>query len=187
MTPLYPVSVVAALYLLAFGTALWRLLGGDAADLVVCLLPALVAALLGCTSRADRRQYIARLLAAVLLPPIGLMMWASSHAGAGLWLILVASMHVLAFLALILWLASYATRIRALAGAAPIGSARLGRRLASLRRPETSMAVRGGSAHDEWLVDLPLGPQAGRVHRVRLQIDNRRAEVRVQEFSAPRA
>jgi len=114
MTSLYPVSVVSALYLLIFGAALWRLLGGDAAELVLCLLPALVAAWLSCTSRAGRRQYVARLVAAVLFLPIGLMMWASSHAGGGLWLILAASMHVLAFLVLILWLASYATRIRAL-------------------------------------------------------------------------
>jgi len=42
------------------------------------------------TSQADRRQYVARLFAAFLFLPAGLLMWAASDERAGLWLLLFA-------------------------------------------------------------------------------------------------
>ncbi|RPI43463.1 MAG: hypothetical protein EHM59_15335 [Betaproteobacteria bacterium] len=186
MNNLYPVAIVAAGYLLAFGAVLWRALGGDLTDAFVGLAPAALAVMLGATSQADRRQYVARLLAAVMFAPALLLFWASSHPGGGLWLIVLVVVHVLAILLLIVWLASFTTRIAAAPGLAPVGSLRLGRRIASLDSADGAISSRPGRTATEWLIDLRLLQGQARSHRVRLEVDDARGAVRVQELVGAR-
>lgn len=133
-------------------------------------------------ARQDRRQYLARLLAVVGFGAIGLLMWASSHPGGGLWLLALAAAFVPGFLGVLLWMARHATRLEPARDVAPLGVARLGERLASLAVPGGAYAIAGGASAAEWIVDLRVGAGSGRLHRVRLAADERRGEVRVREL-----
>lgn len=179
MHPLGAVGVVVSGYLALFGAALgWRL-ARDAGDGLVCAAPVILAVVLAATSQADRRQYVARLFAAALFLPVGLMMWASSHEQAGLWLLAFALCHVLVFLALVVWLASFATRIDAPPGVTPVGADVLRRRLATLCESAVPQAVARDAGGCQWLVDLHA---EGRTHRVLLEIDEHNRAVGVREF-----
>jgi hypothetical protein len=82
----------------------------------------------------------------------------------------------------VLWLASYATRIEAPGGVAPVAIEVLRRRLASLASGNAAIAVARGDGDDEWVFDLRLPQGEGRSHRVVLDIDARERSVGVREF-----
>lgn len=111
LASLRPAGIVLAIYQLAFGAALYVVLRGDLLDAALCFGPVALVAALALTSQADRKQYIARLLAAALFLPIGLLFWASSHPAGGWMLVALAAAHVAAFVLVIAWLARLATRI----------------------------------------------------------------------------
>lgn len=176
------VGFVATAYLALFGASLWRLVDGGAAEALVCFAPAGIAAVLGATSQADRRQYVARLLAAVPFLSIGLLMWASSQDAAGWWLAAFVAVALIGFLALVVWLAAFATRIEAPASAAPVSAEVLARRLESLARPDSPIAAARARTAAGASLDLRVAGTEGRVHRVTLAIDERTRSVRVREF-----
>jgi hypothetical protein len=128
MRPLGRVGIVVFAWLLAFGAALAWGLGAGLPGIALCATPAVLAAVLAMTSQADRRQYVARLFAAFLFLPAGLLMWAASDERAGLWLLLYALLHAAAIGAV--QAARYATRIEA--GATDSSPSRCCRRFASL-------------------------------------------------------
>lgn len=184
MSRLGVVGFVATAYLAVSGAMLWWLLDAGAADAIVCFAPAGIAAVLGATSQADRRQYVARLLAAVLFLSIGLFMWASSHDAAGWWLAVLSALALAAFLALIIWLAGFTTRIEPVAAAALASAEVLARRLQSLARPGSPIAVTRATTAVSPSLDLQVARTDGRLHRVRLDIEERARVVRVREFVA---
>jgi hypothetical protein len=180
MPGLSPVALVVAGYLFLFGAGLWWRLGADAIEAIWCLGPAAIAAALGATSQSDRRQYVARLFAALLFFPIGLLMWSVTHFQAGLWLIAYALAHVAAFLGILVWAAGYATRIGAVTGASFVGADALGRRFTSLAESLQGVTATRQAPGHAWVIDAAEGE--ARVHRVTLDVDERRRTVRVQEF-----
>lgn len=181
MASLRIAGAVTAAYLLAFGAALaWRL-AGDIGDAILCVAPAIAGALLAATAQADRKQYMARMLAAGAFLPVLLMMWASSHEHAGLWLLAFVAVHVAAFLALILWLASLATRIEPAQGVAPVGEETLLRRLASLARRSGPLRLVPAPVRSRIQFDLLAGERAERSHRVILDVDAAHRAVSVRE------
>lgn len=181
MRPLGAVGAVAAAYGFLFGALLWWRLAGDVGDGILSVAPAIVVIALAFTSQADRRQYVVRIFAAMAFLPLGLMMWAGSHDRGGLWLLWFALVHVIVFLAMVVWLASFATRIDPAGHVAPVGADVLRRRLESLAAAIPSVAM-GGAERDRWIVDLRAQEPEGRTHRIVLQVDEGRREVRVREF-----
>lgn len=185
LTSLVPVAAVSVAHLLAFGGLLHYLLSGDLEDALICAAPAVVAVALGFTSRADRQQYVARLFAVQLFGPIGLLMWASSHPGGGWVLLALVALQIVVFLAVLLWLASYATRISACPGAPPVGAERFMRRLASLHRSSAGLfRISSDGRPNVWSVDLRAASAQGRSHRLDLVLDTAAGCVRVKEFLA---
>lgn len=183
LSNLLPAGIVLALYQLAFGAALHGLLRGDLVDAVLCFGPVAIVAALAMTSQSDRRQYIARLLAAALFLPIGLVFWASSHPAGGWMLVVLAAAHVVAFVLVILWLARLATRIDAARGIAAVGADRLAGRIESMQRSANGrfrLARQG--AEPVWNVDLLADPQPGRRHRMTLTLDAAGGCVAIKEF-----
>lgn len=79
MGPLGAVGFAVSAYVAVYGIALWHHLAGDLADGILCAAPAALAVALAGTSQTDRRQYVARLFAALMFLPALLLMWASSH------------------------------------------------------------------------------------------------------------
>jgi len=192
MRPLGAAGFVVSAYLALFGGALWQHLAGDAGEGIVCAAPAVLAAVLSATSQTDRRQYAARLFAALLFLPILLVMWATSHERADPWLFAFALGHLLGVLAVVAWLASFATRIDPAPGVAPVGLEGLRRRVASLSASVVPLCAMREVRPNEWLLDLREPAAEGRTHRVRLEVDEQRHAVRVGEFlgasgAAPRA
>lgn len=183
LSNLLPAGIVLALYQLAFGAALHGLLRGDLVDAALCFGPVAILAALAVTSQSDRKQYIARLLAAALFLPIGLMFWASSHPAGGWMLVVLAATHVAAFVLVILWLARLATRIDAARGIAAVGADRLAGRIESMQRSANGQfrLARHG-AEPVWTVDLLADMQPGRRHRMTLTLDAAGGCVAIKEF-----
>lgn len=184
-----------------FGTASGRALEfGPVAWGLVCAAPAVLGALLALTSTADRQQYLARGLAAALMLPIGLAMWAGTADGPaasasaeratgpaiwalGLGLLLA---WLLGWLALLAWAAQRATRIQPAPGTPALDAGRLHRRLAALQRSGAPLALapieQGTSGAPRVLeATLQVDPTGARGHRVRLQLDAARHAVFVVE------
>ena len=190
--PLGGVGVAAVLYTLLFGVSVLGVLRvvqtePDAFDIVICLAPALLALVLAGTSRADRQQYVARLMACAAMLPMLLLMWAGSQpvtvsdavvwaAAIGLFLV-----HMGVFVLAVLWLARLATRIEAQPGAAMVGSALLGQRFQSLAQSMLPVDVTAGRTAGEWLVAIRFSPGVPRSHRVRLTVNEAARLVRVRE------
>jgi len=182
MPSLRVAGAVTAAYLLAFGAALaWRL-AGDLGDSVLCFAPAAAGALLAATSEADRKQYMARVLAGSMFAPALVMMWASSHERAGLWLLVFVAVHIAAFVASIVWLASLATRIDPAEGVVPVGEDLLLRRLASLASSAGPLRLVPAPVRSRIQFDLLGGEEAERTHRVILDVEVARHAVSVREL-----
>lgn len=182
---LVPAAFACAAYLAVFGAAVRSALAAPApVDTAICLVPALLALALGATSRSDRKQYVARLFAALLFAPVLLLMWASSEPAQGWHLGLLVPVHVAGLLLATLWLASFATRISAARGAARIGAAAFGRRMASMGGARPALFEVRPAGALAWDVDLRAGVAAGRSHRMTLVLDERAGAVRVREFLA---
>ncbi len=179
---LSPVALVATVYVFVFGAALGWLLRADPAEMALCLAPAVAIALLGVTSQSDRRQYVARIFAASMFLPALLMMWASSHDSGGLWLLGAAGVHVLALLAMVLWLASFSTRIYAVPGTPTVAPERLTRRFAALQAAGAPIIFSPGASASEWLIDVRPNSGDGRTHRVRLRVDAAKRAVQLLEL-----
>jgi len=136
-------AVVHTAYLLLFGAANWWWLkrlgtGSPLFNLVICLLPALLCAILAFTSREDEDQYRMRLIACFMMTPILLLFWSSTEASAapGLtWPAAAAAgaFHLLAFGAFIYFAGTIMTRVPAEEGVDPVGADVLRARLLSLR------------------------------------------------------
>lgn len=150
---------------------------------LVCAAPALTTLALAATSQADRRQYIARTLAAAMMLPLLQLMWALEPPRVALVALLtgLALLHVTACLAAVLWLAVAATRAQAAPGVPPVSRGVLVARLRSLAALGLPLRVGPGESADEWVVDLLDEAHPDRNHRVRLSIDAAAACVRVRE------
>ena len=183
LASLLPAGIVLALYQGAFGAALYVVLQGDVLDAVLCFGPIAIVAALAMTSQADRKQYIARLLAAALFLPIGLLFWASSHPAGGWLLWVLTAVHVATFLLVILWLARLATKVDAARGIPAAGADRLDSRMYSLQRSANGhfRLTRHGAEH-VWTIELLAGTQPGRKHRMTLTLDAANGCVEVKEF-----
>lgn len=198
---LNPMAIAALLHLSLFGLVawLWLALSGSAPGVgatVICAAPALLALALSFTSQADRNQYTLRLLAAALMLPIGLMMWAGSQdpvdgtSATATHLLLrhpwiffsaLALWHALAVVGGIVWLAAATTRVEPAAGTPRVTAAQLARRLASLQQAGLPLDIGPGDAADEWAVAWRYPAGVPRSHRVLLSVDEAAGEVRVRE------
>lgn len=149
----------------------------------LCAAPALVTLVLAATSQADRRQYVARTLAAAMMLPLLQLMWAREPPRVASVALLggLALLHVAAFLAAVLWLAVAATRVQAAPGVPPVSAGVLVARLHSLAALGLPVRVGPGNSTDEWVVDLLDEADPDRSHRVRLSLDAAAACVRVRE------
>ena len=153
--------------------------------LAVCFAPALLAAAFALTAQADRQQYVARLLAAALMGPIGVLFWSlegPTRPGPGMALAIgFALLHLVAFLLAVRWLAAFTTQIAPQTAAPPADRGTLLRRLASLRALGLPLDIRVPAApHELQLAWQPTG-QPGRRHVVRLCVDESTREVVVHE------
>lgn len=171
----------------AFGPVAWGL---------ICAAPAVVGIVLARTSTADRRQYVARGLAAAGMLPILLAMWAGTPpdpdvaapatiGNAAQWALGLGSLlvHVLAWLALLAGVARAATRLNPPAGAMPVQRDRLRERLAALSAagwPVQAVAL-DAAPGAVWEVELQVDNAGERSHRVRLLADESRHTVHVTE------
>ena len=178
---LAPVGAALVAWPSAMGAAVW-LVAGDASSTtsaIVCALPALAALALAFTSPGDRRQYVARLLAAAGLLPLLSLMWADGPQTPGLRLLALAVLQLTLFVAAVAALATAATRVGAVDGAAVASAEGLGRRLRSLTALGLPLRVVAGEQPGTWRVDLHDTPE--RAHCVLLSIDAAKRRVVVRE------
>lgn len=188
------VAVGALAYAVLSGllAAGWLALIGAEAGVVEALLcagPALVALVLCATSRADRRQYVARLVAAALMLPLLQAMWVGSQDGTRelpvpIWVVFTAWSlgHALVFLAAVAVLARRVTRVEAQAGTQRVDAGTLAARLRSLQAVGLPLSIEAGETAADWTLELRTADVgADRSHRVLLRLDAARAEVRVRE------
>lgn len=178
------VGVTLALWPALQGAVLWAW-GSDRGPLAsaVCTAPALLTLALGATSQDDRRQYIARTMAAALMLPLLQLMWAAEPprvAPVGL-LVGLVLLHVAVFLGAVLWLAAATTRIDAAPGVAPVAPGLLVARLQSLAALGLPLQVAPGEGTGEWVIDLLGDADPARAHRVLLTIDPAAGGVQVRE------
>jgi hypothetical protein len=183
---LLPVAVVTTLHAALAGAALygWLVLAGggpDAFDVALCASPGALALALGFTSQDDRRQYVARLLAASMMAPLLLAMWAGSQPVrdevSGWWFFVpFVLLQAAAFAAIVLWLAGTTTRVDGDASARTLPADVLAQRLRALRDAGVPIVEAGAG---RWVVDHRDGER--RVHRVLLDVDAAARAVRVRE------
>lgn len=166
------------------GGVLWAW-GSDrgAFAILACAAPALLTLALAATSQDDRRQYVARTMAAALMLPLLQLMWAAEPPRVAPTALLTALvlLHIAVCLAAVLWLAAAATRIEPAAGVAPIAPAQLAARLRSLAALNLPLQVRPGDAEQEWVIDLACNADPAHAHRVLLTLDAPAFRVRVRE------
>lgn len=178
------VGATLALWPALQGGMLWAW-GSDRGPLAaaLCAAPALATLALAATSQADRRQYVARALAAAMMLPLLQLMWALEPPRVASVALLtgLALLHVAVFLAAVLWLAMVATRVQAAAGVAPVSSGVLVARVRSLAALDLPLRVGPGDVAHEWVVDLLDDAHPDRRHRVCLSLDPAAACVRVRE------
>jgi len=197
MAPLGSTATVACALLALHGVIAWSWLQLCGAiptrfEAIVCAAPLFVGLALANTSQDDRQQYVARLMAASMMLPILLMMWAGSqdsapggvpHAAATRpWIFFVAwclSM-VAIFAASLCWLASTTTRVEPAAHIAPLRTEQLERRIRALAFEGSPFAVSACDELHAWQIDLALDDDA-RTHRVLLDLDSTAKLVRVRE------
>jgi hypothetical protein len=181
---LRPVGALLALWPMLQGGVLWAW-GSDRGPLsaLVCAAPALVTLALAATSQDDRRQYIARTLAAALMLPLLQLMWATEPPRLAADALLAGLLlgHVALFLLAVIGLAAAATRIEPAPGVAPLPAATLELRLRSLNALGLPLRVQPGESARTWVIDLRGDGDAARAHRVLLTIDATAMRVRVRE------
>jgi hypothetical protein len=185
-------AAVAVAYLAAAGAALWLWLGHSAVAtpplvVAVCFAPAVLAAVLAGTSLADPTQYIARILACAAFTPILLLFWGTSLDPAvtlpdrRIWPFAVAAAtgHAAAFVGLIFWGGSFATRVAAAPGVAASSQDTLRARLLSLGQAGVPFALSANPGPG--LVATLDNADAARSHRVLLDFEPAHHIVRVRE------
>jgi hypothetical protein len=208
-SPLGSAASAATVLAAAGGAACWLWLATLGArpttfGALLCAGPALVTAALGFTSQNDRHQYVARVLAAAMMLPVLLMMWAVSHElpGPGLpaWGEAVSVfgfmlLHIAGFAALIWQLSSLTTRIEAEARTTPVSARVLAARLQSLVQTlgeqGAPWSCSAGEVAGEWRIDSHCAFAQGedgdgralepRFHRVLLNLRPGAREVQVRE------
>src|SRR5262245_17690176 len=176
-------GVLATLYLCAVGAVTWIWLGwfGVAPSpmvAVVCGLPAILGAVLACTSTSDERQYIARVLACMMFTPALLLFWATSldpdpgAAARPIWPFAVGliAVHVLCFVGAIFWGGSALTAVPAATGVPPVGAPELRSRLLSLNASPVPFEVANGSGAVDVVVAYRFTAEARRSHHVLLNL-----------------
>lgn len=178
------VGAMLALWPALQGGTLWAW-GSDRGMVaaLVCAAPAAAALALEMTSQDDRRQYVVRCLASAMMLPVLTWIWAVEPprvASTALLATLVA-LHVVIFLATVLWLAEATTRIDAAPGVAAVAPGVLEARLRSLAALGLPLRVAPGAGPGQWTVDLDGDDPARRRHRVLLSLDDAAACVRVRE------
>lgn len=171
-------GIAAALTVFGGVIYLWGSERGAVAA-AVCAAPALLALALSATSQAERDQYTARLAAAALMPPVGLLMWASAGPASAALLIALAFALAAAFCGAIVVFARQACAIGAAPGVARVPASTLALRLRSL-------PLGSAPATDADLA-FELEYDAQRSHRVLLVIDERAGAVHVRERLGARA
>lgn len=164
------------------GAGLWALLA--------CLLPAAGVGVLACTRQTDRVQYLMRLVAALLMLPIGTLFAAADASGP--WtavtvsaLVACALVHAAGFVAFIVWASEAATRVHSGVCVAPAAAAAaMARALHTLAMLQPALEARPDAQGLCWTVrhGIGPGPGPGRQHRVELRIDPQRGELRLREF-----
>ena len=187
------VAWLAVAYLMLFGALLWLWLdrsGVQASwlDTTICFAPAVVGVVLGRTSTADQKQYIARILACVSFLPILLLFWGTSLDPALpmperlVWPFAVGAAlgHAVAFVGLIFWGGSYVTAVPAAVGVTPASADDLRARLLSLNQAGAPFDV-ASQAVGEVLVSLRFARGGSRGHQLMLKFDSKRHLVKVRE------
>lgn len=184
-SPVFPALGRAGLALVVWpaclGAVLWA--GGTEHSLVaglVCALPTLLMLVLAATAQDDRRQYLARLLAALLMLPLLQLMWAVGPAAPAALLVGLALLHAAVFVAAIVALAPAATRIEAAPDVAAVPLELLQARLHGLGALGLPLQIARGEHAGRWQVALG-SVEAGRAHRVLLSIDAGAHRVQVLE------
>jgi len=195
------VAVVTILYLTLHGALVWwwleasaparaagpLVLSGTAA---VCLLPALLGALVLGLHGGSAEQYLAKATACFLMPPVLLLFWAAEQASgdAPVWpyVVAIASGHAIAFVLFVLWAAVATTRVGPARGTAPASARDLVARLRSLPATGLRCTVADGDAPDELLVDFAFPDDARRSHRFVLTFDEARRTVHAIEQEGSR-
>ncbi|WP_341888818.1 hypothetical protein [Variovorax sp. YR752] len=174
--------------LVAAAFSAWHLAIGStpmALALVICFLPAALCFACACSSQHDRRQYVARLMAAALMAPILLLFWSidgPTHAGLGMALAIgFVLLHVAAFLLGLRWLAAFSTRIDPAAGTPVASTAMLVQRLIALPSLGLPLDVHADPTHHTLQFGWNPTGQARRRHRVTLHLQTDAAQVQVLE------
>jgi hypothetical protein len=157
------VGALLALWPALQGAVLWAW-GSDQGPIAsaVCLAPAVVTLALASTSQDDRRQYVARTMAAALMLPLLQLMWAIEPPRVAPFALLggLALLHVLV---------------------PPVEARVLVTRLQSLAALGLPLEVAAGASAHEWVVELHDDQDVTRAHRVLLTIDAQACRVQVRE------
>jgi hypothetical protein len=188
------IAAVAYTSLMGAACAAWHRAAGTTPAwwaLVVSFAPALLALSCALTAQHDRRQYVARLMAATLMGPLLVLFWSldgPTRPGLGMALaIAFALLHGAVFVLAVWWLAAFTTQIApegaAEGAAAPASPAMLLRRLASLRALGLPLDVRETAPGPAQWLQISWHPtgQPGRVHVVQLRLDAANRTVAVHE------
>jgi hypothetical protein len=178
------VGALLALWPALQGAVLWAW-GSDQGPIAsaVCLAPAVVTLALASTSQDDRRQYVARTMAAALMLPLLQLMWAIEPPRVAPFALLggLALLHVLGFVLAVTSLAAATTRIDAVPNVPPVEARVLVTRLQSLAALGLPLEVAAGASAHEWVVELHDDQDVTRAHRVLLTIDAQACRVQVRE------
>lgn len=189
-TPLTRAGAVCAVYTLLVAAAFsaWHLAAGTtpaALALAISFAPAALCIACACSSQHDRRQHVARLMAAALMAPVLLLFWSidgPSHAGVGLALAIgFVLLHALAFVLAVRWLGAFTTRIAPAAGTPVASMSALVRRLAALPSLGLPLDVHADPSHHTLRFSWRPGGQTERCHRVTLHLQPEASQVQVLE------
>jgi hypothetical protein len=164
--------------------ALWVLAGRpNVTHTLGCALPCIAVLLLAHTSPADRKQYLLRLLAAVLmLPPLmQVALLSGTTAGHAVVLAGLLLLHLAGFAGLAWRLAPLTTRIDPAEDVRPVSAPWLGERLRALHAAGLPWTLRRERSSDTWVLTRSDPADAGRAWALRLFIDEAAGEVRVRE------
>ncbi|MFT3953286.1 MAG: hypothetical protein QM722_02420 [Piscinibacter sp.] len=188
--PLTRAAAACTAYLLVVGLAFaaWHLVVGTtpfAFVMVVCAAPVVLCAVFGLRSQHDRRQYIARPMATVLMAPILLLFWSidgPTQPGLGLALaIAFVLLHAAVFVLAVKWMGAFTTRIEPAAGTPVASTAALVQRLAALASLGLPLDLHADPAQQQLhLAWTPAGPSQQR-HHVTLHLQPQAAQVEVLE------
>lgn len=185
------VGFAAVAYLLLAGGVMWLWLRRSGVQVtpavtLICLLPAGLGLLLALTSTDDQRQYLARVLACMVMVPILLLFWGTSlrpavaDPGRVVWIFGVGAAlgHAVVFVGGIFLGGTFVTTVPAAPGAARVSASELVARVLSLKGASLGVS----SAEGRHLTVLLLKEAAeNRSHEVKLDLDEGQQVVRVRE------